>query len=139
MRAFQHLGSYHGDAQFGTWLSRIAYRCSINYLRKRKWDNIDIDEQKLADISDEQASEALQVTDEERKELLRRAIQMLRPEDRSLIMMFYFDNRTMREIVYILDMSTTNINKSINTLAARITRIRKKLYLIIKQLENENG
>src|SRR5438477_13073042 len=39
LAAWQGLSSFRGDAQFSTWLYRIAYNCSLKQLEQRKRDN----------------------------------------------------------------------------------------------------
>jgi RNA polymerase sigma-70 factor (ECF subfamily) len=40
IEAFQSLGGFRGEAQFSTWLYRVAVNKSINFLRKKKRDKI---------------------------------------------------------------------------------------------------
>ena len=77
--------------------------------------------------------------DDDRIALLEKAIDRLLPEDRTLVMLFYYENRSFKEIAYILGKSETEIDQAVNMLSTRLCRIRKKLYVMIKQDRNENG
>ena len=67
---------------------------------------------------------------EERILLMEEAIDKLAPDDQLLLHLFYYEDRPLREVSYIMDAEP-------NTLSQRLRRIRKKLMVMIKQ--NENG
>ena len=78
-------------------------------------------------LTDTEVDEAFD--DESRVEELRRAITLLKPDEQTLITLFYYDNRPLGDIAYILDAEP-------NTLATRLHRIRRKLYLLMKHGTN---
>lgn len=39
IKVYQHLSDYQSDAKLSTWIATIAYRTSINYLKKYRKDN----------------------------------------------------------------------------------------------------
>ena len=123
VKAFAHLDSFNGQSSFSTWIYRIAYNCAISSLRKKRKDlfRYDEDDKLLNSISDNMADEVLS------------------PEDRTLVMLFYYENRSFKEIAYILGKSENEIDQAVNMLSTRLCRIRKKLYVMIKQDRNENG
>src|ERR1700742_1542639 len=52
--AFRSLADFHYKSTFGAWLKRIVINKSINQLRKRKMDLIDIDKTAVAALPDEE-------------------------------------------------------------------------------------
>ena len=135
--AFRRLEQYDGGYSFGTWLCRIAHNAAISFLRKARRDRclVDIDEATMAQVTDAMATETLSASGGDMKTLLRRAVDMLSADDRALVTMFYYEGCQLREIAYILDMPVDD--KSVRTLATRICRIRKRLYIIIRKMEAE--
>ena len=134
--------SFNGQLSFLTWIYRIAYNCAISSLRKKRKDlfRYDEDDKLLNSISGNMADEVLSPTDDDdRIALLEKAIDRLPPEDRTLVMLFYYENRSFKEIAYILGKSENEIDQAVNMLSTRLCRIRKKLYVMIKQDRNENG
>lgn len=125
VRAYNHLATYCGDASFSTWLCRIAYNLTISWLRKRKVKYTSIDER--MEISDADVDHLLD--DDTRISQLREAQKQLTPDEQTLINLFYYDGKPLRDIAYILGIEPGNV-------ATRLHRIRKKLYLIIRQIEN---
>jgi RNA polymerase sigma factor (sigma-70 family) len=85
MRAFVHLRSFDGRAQFATWLTRIAINSALMILRKRKYHaevSIDFDPQdeerfsswEIPDAADDQERRLLK---SETEEWVRRAVDNL--------------------------------------------------------------
>lgn len=125
VRAFNRLETFEGRSSFSTWICRIAYTTAVSWLRKRRMKYLSIDEQpKLTDTEVDKA-----LDDESCIEELRRAITLLKPDEQTLITLYYYDNRPLNDIAYILDAEP-------NTLATRLHRIRRKLYLLMKHGTN---
>lgn len=121
VRAFNHLETFGGHSSFSTWICRIAYNTAVSWLRKRRVRYLSIDErQQLTDVEVDGT-----LDDESHTEELRRAIALLKPDEQTLITLYYYDNRPLADIAYILDVEPT-------TLATRLHRIRRKLYLLMK-------
>ena len=125
VRAFNRLETFEGRSSFSTWICRIAYTTAVSWLRKRRMKYLSIDEQPK--LTDKEVDEALD--DESCIEELRRAITLLKPDEQTLITLYYYDNRPLNDIAYILDAEP-------NTLATRLHRIRRKLYLLMKHGTN---
>lgn len=125
VRAFNRLETYEGRSSFSTWICRIAYTTAVSWLRKRRMKYLSIDDQ--PQLTDAEVDEAFD--DESRIEELRCAITLLKPDEQTLITLYYYDNRPLNDIAYILDVEP-------NVLATRLHRIRRKLYLLIKHGKN---
>ena len=124
VRAYDKLDTYTGEASFRTWLCRIAYNLTISWLRKQKMKYTSIDER--LDVSDADIDQLLD--DDSRIQQLKEACTQLKPDEQTLINLFYYDDMPVRDIAYILGMEQ-------GIVAVRLYRIRKKLYLIIKRME----
>ena len=125
VRAFNRLDTFEGHSSFSTWICRIAYNTAISWLRKRRMKYLSIDDNPK--LSDTEVDEAFD--DESLIEDLTRAIALLKPDEQTLITLYYYDNRPLNDIAYILDVEP-------NTLATRLHRIRRKLYLLMKHGKN---
>ena len=125
VRAFNRLETFAGHASFSTWICRIAYTTTISWLRKRRIKYLSMED--LPKLTDIEVDETLD--DESRIEELRRAITLLKPDEQTLITLYYYDNRPLSDIAYILDVEP-------NTLATRLHRIRRKLYILMKHGTN---
>ena len=131
MRAFSNISSYDpGKASLSTWLCCIAYRLTLDFLRRRKPHIVSIEDTQVwqTDLSDEELEAELSTGHEERIEQLQVLMEQLSDEERMLLTLYYFEDRPLTEISYI-----TGIDAKV--LANRLYRTRKKLY---KGLRNEN-
>ena len=128
IKAFRSLGSFEGQSSFLTWVCRIAYHESLNHLKRKRLYYMSIDEMPLS--QDDVEEEELTTGREERIVLMEEALDDLPPDERMLIHLYYYEDRPLREIAFIMDAEP-------NVLAVRLHRIRKKLLLMIKQKENE--
>ena len=135
VRAYDRLETFGGRSSFSTWICRIAYTTAVSWLRRQRMKYLSIDDLSplssldgspragAQHLSDAVVDEALD--DETRIDDLRRAIAQLKPDEQTLITLFYYDNRPLADIAYILDIET-------GTIATRLHRIRRKLYLLMK-------
>jgi RNA polymerase sigma-70 factor (ECF subfamily) len=128
LRAFSHIGSYDPHrASLATWLSRIAYRLTLDFLKRRRPIVVSIEDTQAGqtDVSDEQIEAELSTGSEERIERLLLLMDDLSPDERLLLTLHYFENRPLDDCAYIMDSTS-------HALANRLYRIRRKLY---KQLQ----
>ena len=133
VQAFHALPTFRGESSFLTWLLRIAYREALNHLRRRRPYTVDIESVSVVSefgslTSDDEAE--LSTGREERIRSLEEAVGELPPDDQLLLHLYYYDDRPLRDIAYIMDAEP-------NALGVRLHRIRKKLQTMIKQREYE--
>ena len=124
MKAFSHIDSYDPNkASLSTWLCRIAYRLTLDFLKRRRPIIVPIEDSEVwqTDISDEQLESELSSGREERIQQLQEIIDELPDDERMLLTLYYFEDRPLAEITYI-----TGIEPA--ALANRLYRTRKKLY-----------
>jgi RNA polymerase sigma-70 factor (ECF subfamily) len=124
VRAFRALGQFDGRSSCLTWVLRIAYNTALNHLKRQRQQWLSIDDLPLADTPDDDLS-----TDrEERIQQLDAAIDRLPADEQLLLHLYYYDDRPLRDIAYIMDAEP-------GLLATRLHRIRKKLLLMMKENE----
>lgn|SRR5574344_64223 len=132
VKVFRSIRDYEPErAALSTWLSRIAYNEAIDFLRKRRQPILCFDEheEELACISEEEVDKAFGQPNQETVQLIQSVLRQLPPDEKALVTMFYFDEKSLKEIAYITQSIPT-------TVASRLSRTRKKLYRIIKNLQS---
>ena len=129
LRAFNHIDNYDpSKASLSTWLCRIAYRLTLDFLKRRRPMVVSIEDTNVwqTDISDEALEAELSTGREENIERLQMLMDELPDDERMLLTLYYFEDRPLTEIAYITGIEA-------KPLANRLYRIRKKLYKQLKQ------
>ena len=130
--AFRSLSRFDARrASFQTWLMAIAYHTSLKYYRKHRKSVpvVEVEQNWLENITDDETDALLDDTSSNRLALMERAIGLLKPDDQMLLSLYYFDNRPIREIATITEHDE-------GYLRSRLQWIRKKMAIIIKNLES---
>lgn len=129
MRAFNNIDRYDSRrSSLGTWLCRIAYHLTLDFMKRRQLNIISMDD--TTDISEEQLDTELSSGNEKRIQQLEMLMEELPPDEQMLLTLYYYEDRSLDECSFIMD--TTS-----HALANRLYRIRKKLYKQLKK-QNEN-
>ena len=128
LKAFQQLSSFKAESSFSTWIYRIATNLAISAVRKKRNDVLRLDDSVFANLSDTQVDEALEDESEEQMERLQQAMNQLEADERALITLYYLEEKPLAEVAFILGMTDGNAK-------VKLHRIRKKLYVLIKNQE----
>ena len=128
LKAFQQLSSFKAESSFSTWIYRIATNLAISAVRKKRNDVLRLDDSVFANLSDTQVDEALEDESEEQMERLQQAMNQLEADERAMITLYYLEEKPLAEVAFILGMTEGNAK-------VKLHRIRKKLYVLIKNQE----
>lgn len=134
LRAFRGLSQFRGESSFQTWVLRIAYHSAANFLRKNRPTELLLDdEDTLTDTDVGDALEAeLESLDSRRAEYLHQAIEQLSAADRVLLTQHYLANQPLKDVAYVLGITP-------NAASVRLLRIKKRLYQLIKKIEEHEA
>ena len=111
MKAYLHLNTFDGRAQFTTWLTRIAINSSLMILRRKRarpetsMDIGDGDTWRYWEIADQTKSVEELYTGQERVELLKRAICRLQPTLRNVVEIHQSEDRSVKEVAELAGIS----------------------------------
>jgi RNA polymerase sigma-70 factor (ECF subfamily) len=123
LRGFRSLHTLNDPERFGPWLCGIALRTCLDWLKARKNQQIAFSAlgpgQDPDDCIDRRGDESELERDDERRRLVAEVEAL--PEDyRKVVMMYYYEDVTYRELGRILGVSPATIN-------ARLTKARALL------------
>lgn len=134
LHAYQHLGSFKGDAQLFTWLYRIAMNVAISHRRKRRpvLRIVGTDGEPVHEPADEsggsQPSHGLEQTDRQR--VIQRALSMCSAEHRAVLVLKDMEGMKYEEMAEVLGVP-------IGTIRSRLHRARLELREILSRAEEE--
>ena len=132
LRAYQKLGHFAGNANFGTWVYRIAANYAIDRLRQRKNDEArrqapakpaegepEIDP--LSQVKDEAPNPERLAGSAQLAEKMKQALEALTPAERTAIVMRHWDGCGIEEIATVLK---SNSSAAKNTVFRAVQKLR---------------
>lgn len=135
VKAYRAMKNFRGDAQFYTWLYRIAINTAKNFLvaksRRPPDTDIDVDEREFSEQSvviSEEGNPEDQLSAEQLKQVLQRALENLPEELRVALMLREFDGLSYDEIAQVMDCP-------VGTVRSRIFRGRESIEKSIAEME----
>lgn len=122
IKIYKNLSKYNGESKFTTWTYKIAYRTSLDYIRKRKHttslDDVEFGMEASGDLSDSN------IQKNELSKLIQKAITHLATDEAAIIKLFYLDEMNINEVVEVTGFTKSNVK-------VKLFRGRKKLSDII--------
>lgn len=134
MKAFNALASYRSEFRFSTWLCKIAANTSIDFLRKKRIQELSLDRE----IETEEGSVEFEVADysfhpereyeaKQQRISINRAVANLSERYRQVILYRHRDDKSYEEIAELL-------NVPVGTVKARIFRARELLKKSLREI-----
>jgi RNA polymerase sigma factor (sigma-70 family) len=122
--AFAAIESFGYKSTFGAWLKRIVINKSINALRKRKMEIIDIEKTSAVHLAEEETYDENEL--KYKVEEIKKAVKELPNGYRTVLTLHLFEGYDQEEIAEILQISHA-------TVRTQYMRAKQKLLFIIKQ------
>ncbi|MBB6461562.1 RNA polymerase sigma factor [Flammeovirga kamogawensis] len=122
LSAFKNLHQFNGTSSFGAWLKRIVVNHSINHVKKRRLDLVEMEENNISSIPEKEEKDIDLILNIDR---IREAIQLLPDGYRIVFSLYLLEGYDHREISQILSISES-ASKS------QYSRAKKKLKDILK-------
>jgi RNA polymerase sigma factor (sigma-70 family) len=122
LKVLENIDRFKSESKFSTWLYRIVYNESLQYIHKSKRIIItDIESAKIENYSDVSSS-----IDDKYQDLdLYKAIENLDDNERNIILLFYLAEKSIKEINTVTGLNIPNIKVILH-------RARKKLFESLK-------
>ena len=110
VRAYVSSGSFLGRSKFKTWLFRIAYNCYIDNFRKKTPVRVDPESYEAQSLPSGDSADS-----RFRYQQLYQALELIPEKEKAAIVLFYFEDRSIKEIAAIMDMpiGTVKYNLSV--------------------------
>lgn len=122
IKIMDHLADFKKEAEFKTWVYRIAYNESLQFLRsKKEYIDLEIVEPYLG------KADEYDIDQRDMECRVRQSIDKLPPIDKSIVLFFYYDDLKIRTIAEIMDMNE-------NTVKTRLTRAKQFLQPFLEPL-----
>jgi RNA polymerase sigma-70 factor (ECF subfamily) len=118
---FVKLGSFKGKSKFSTWLYSFTYNFCVNYVNRDKGRKIS---DKANNIEDTEYAFSVEVTDERLLDLqvekLKNALELIDPEDKTLLLLKYQDGVSIKELETIMELGSSAVKMRLKRAKARV-------------------
>ena len=127
LKVFFQLPKFKGKSKFSTWLYAITYNFCVEYYRKTsKYTHTDIENEPEAVDDSKDEMELLQT----QSALLKRALEIITPDDKAILLMKYQDDASIKDIETALSISESAVKM-------RLARARSRAKEAIDSLEEK--
>ncbi|NNK19254.1 MAG: sigma-70 family RNA polymerase sigma factor [Maribacter sp.] len=132
LKVYNALDSFKGGAKFSTWVYKIAYYRSLDYIKKLgRTPKLSPIEGLVENSIVEEKGILDKLEQIEKKGIIKEALQFLPGDDGILITLHYFEELSLQEISEIMEINVNNVK-------VKLFRARKRLHqILINKLEPE--
>lgn len=116
VQAWSAIHRFRGDAQFSTWLYRIALNTVLTF--RKKSERLLVVKEALLDVADEEHDKHPE------SERLFRAIKLLNDIDKTIITL-YLENHDIKEIAEIMGLTKNNTTVKLHRIKKQISKMLK--------------
>lgn len=121
VKVINKLSGFNFDSKLSTWIATIAYRMAVNFAKKKKLDQVDLDQVEF------KVGDQFEVTEaEDTKKFIHKLVDQLPLNYKSVLTLFYLDGFSYPEIVEITGMPEGTVKNYIH-------RARQKLKKIVEE------
>jgi len=119
LKLFVKLSSFKGNSKFSTWVYSFTYNHCVNYVTRSPFKKHEV---RLTDTYkiDNYSEEIEMIDDEYSSEKLNRALKKISVDDRSILLLKYQDDLTIKNLMSLLGISSSAVKM-------RIKRARERL------------
>lgn len=136
LKLFLKLETYRGEAKFSTWLYSFTYNSLVKYVKREPHRKLSERWQRLNKKDSLEAPEEFDVEEDELFELqsstLLKALELVEPADKALLLMKYQDGAMVKDIQAIF-----NINES--AVKMRLKRARTRVIKVYRKIESQKN
>lgn len=125
---FIKLASFKRKSKFSSWVYSLTYNFCVNYVNRNK-------ARKISDKSDSisESPERLPIEFDEnmifemRSEKLKKALKYVSPEDKTILLLKYQDDVTIKELMHLMKISESAVKMRLKRAKSRIIEIYNQL------------
>ncbi len=123
-KAFSKLSQYDANYAFGSWLFGIASNTAVDFLRKKKYVAVELDEEKGSESPHPNPEERL--IQKQDVKALRAKVELLKEHYRKLLELRYFEEYTYEEIAEELSLPMGTVKTQLHRAKGQLMKSLKK-------------
>lgn len=122
VKLFQKLSSYKHKSKFTTWLYAFTYNMCVDYAKKKTPIKVPVD-----NVADDDYHLSIEVEDyslfQLREDTLKKALEVIAPEDKMILLMKYQDDFSIKKIAEGLDIGESAVKMRLKRAKSRIIEV----------------
>jgi RNA polymerase sigma factor (sigma-70 family) len=118
VKVYEKLGAFNFNSKLSTWIATIAFRTAVNFAKKKKLDQVDLDEVAFKVGDEVDITEA-----EDTKQFILKLVDQLPINYKSVLTLFYLDGFSYPEIVEITGMPEGTVKNYIHRAKSKLRTI----------------
>lgn len=132
IKAYRALAKFEQRSKFATWLYQIAWRTAIDRYRSRPRAGQSLDDdQTFLQVADQEATPEQRMQQKNTRTILEAALGQMKPNDATLLTLYYLNEQSVKEIAEIMGLSESNVK-------VKLFRLRDTLKKVLcRQLQRE--
>lgn len=123
VKVFNNIDQYRGESSFGAWVKKIVVNGSLNVLRKRKIDFVEVEN--VGDLVEKEEDSYVDLT----IDMVKKAVNKLPDGYKTVFSLYAFEGYDHQEIGQVLGLTESTSKSQYN-------RAKKKIQVILKDLYN---
>lgn len=127
IKALLNISKFKKKSKFSTWIYSITYNYCIDYLRKSRKENFVTIEEEKSEVKDLEYEDDGKLIEIETSRMLR-LLDMIRADEKMILLMKYQDNLSIKEIQVMLNVSESAVKMRIKRAKEKMRILYKKIY-----------
>lgn len=118
IKVYEKLSTFHFKSKLSTWIATIAFRSAVNFAKKKKLDQVDLDEVSF------KVGESIDITEvEDTKKFILQLVDQLPINYKTVLTLFYLDGFSYPEIMEITGMPEGTVKNYIHRAKSKLKAI----------------
>ena len=125
LKLFVKLASFKGNSKFSTWLYAFTYNHCVNYVTRntaKKFEKQSVDYADIENISEDEEDDSSDFNDM-RVDKLKKALDLISPDEKMILLLKYQDNLTIKEIESVLGVGESAVKMRIKRAKAKLLTV----------------
>lgn len=115
VKVYEKIGTFSFNSKLSTWIATIAYRTAVNFAKKKKLDQVDLDEVSFK-VGDE-----VDITEtEDTRKFILKMVDQLPVNYKTVLTLFYLDGFSYPEIMEITGMPEGTVKNYIHRAKSKL-------------------
>ena len=126
IKLFVKLRSFKGNSKFSTWLYSFTYNFCVNYVQRnthKKKEKVTIVTDQIKENSDEVDEIDDNILFQLKSEKLAKALSLIDPSDKMILLMKYQDDMSIKEIQEVLEVGESAVKMRVKRAKAKVVKM----------------